>query len=607
VGWRMIDRWVQKQVWRRSNTGISWYLVNAAYAGLGYFRPTGIAHVLAMLCFTVQMVFINIFMVKYISSTVLLTLVVDVPLLIHLAWFWREQTAHRAAPTQWFCYCCLHAAKVVVLYCRVMPRLPSTVTPQATLRGADFSFDSVYFENLYSPTMLANLLLITPVFYALLMFRTSKAIFGSLSKRVTVDLIMHYDMLWHAVIDMVDQVDMFYYARLAEWVGKEALSTHRNSLVLIQTVVPFLLFFSIVLQAQAFPGVITDNWTIPVAKPSVSRPRTPNANLARSGGGEGLALGLPSGPPLAPRPGLAASSGSVASRRPEFPVGHLAASMPPLPVRQEERLSGSLQPMRSGSVAAASSSSNRSAAVSVRLDKEASRNSVVVQKQVERGRRRRLQEVINLIQRQTVIIARKRSAMVSIFFVDIPFLAVRVFLWWVLKHNYFPGLGIKNGICIALNLAQYTLVAITSQDSYKRIKVLLAEYIARYFSESLPGADRPSPRPSPDLTASGRLPMPSHPGLLFSPHSEADACVPSAASTPQISRELSARERAKAEDRLQKALRRVRRETTRSLGLCAHFWPLFVAFWVGFILARGEAFVSQFIHWVQDPTSKTLF
>ena len=62
--------------------------------------------------------------------------------------------------------------------------------------------------------MLANLLLITPVFYALLMFRTSKAgylrlflhqdscwesesflqaIFGSLSKRVTVDLIMHYE------------------------------------------------------------------------------------------------------------------------------------------------------------------------------------------------------------------------------------------------------------------------------------------------------------------------------------------------------------------------------------------------------------------------------
>ena len=71
--------------------------------------------------------------------------------------------------------------------------------------------------------MLANLLLITPVFYALLMFRASKArhataattsyfyssvakttvgpsgqwlskaIFGSLSKRVTVDLIMHYE------------------------------------------------------------------------------------------------------------------------------------------------------------------------------------------------------------------------------------------------------------------------------------------------------------------------------------------------------------------------------------------------------------------------------
>lgn len=595
----MIDRWVQKQLWRRSNRGVFWYLANVAYTGLwNFFKPTGIAHLLAIACFGVQMVFINIFMVKYISATVLITILVDGPLLIHLAWFWREQSAHRAAPTQWFCYCWVHAAKVVILYCRVMPRLPSTVTPEAALKGTDFSLDSVYFENLYSPTVLANLLLITPVFYALLMFRTSKAIFGSLSKRVTVDLIMHYDMLWHVVIDMVDQVDMFYYARLAEWVGKDALDNHRNSLVLIQTVVPFLLFFSIVLQAQAFPGVITDSWTIPVAKPSVPQPWTASDNLVRSGDTGDVAPGLASCQPVAP--GLAASS-SLASRRPEFPANHLVASLPPLPGRQEEQQLSTETRMRSMTQAASSSSRITRIGTS-RLDKEISINGATAQKQVERGRRRRLQAVINLIQRQTVIIARKRSAMVSIFFVDIPFLTVRVFLWWVLEHNYFPGLGIKNGICIALNLAQYTLVAIASQDSYSRIKRLLAEYIARYFSESLPEADCFSP----DLPASGRLPLPGGPGLLSSP-SEAGASVPSPASTPQVPREQDARQRAMVEDRLQKAVRRVRRETTRSLGLCAHFWPLILAFWVGFILARGEAFVSRFVNWIQDPTSKPLF
>lgn len=597
----MIDRWVQKQLWHRSNGGVFWYLARVASAGLwNLFRPTGIAHLLAMVCFGVQVVFINIFMVKYISATVLITMVVDVPLLIHLAWFWREQSAHRAAPTQWFGYCWVHAAKVVVLYCRVMPRLPSTVTPEAALKGTDFSFDSVYFENLYSPTVLANLLLITPVFYALLMFRTSKAIFGSLSKRVTVDLIMHYDMLWHVVIDMVDQVDMFYYARLAEWVGKDALDNHRNSLVMIQTVVPFLLFFSIVLQAQALPGVITDNWTIPVAEPPVPQPRTASDDLVRSGSTtRDLAPGMASCQPVAP--GEAASS-SLASRRPEFPAIQLAGSLPPLPVRQEEpQLPVSMGiTMRSLTTQAASSSRNSRNVP--KLDKETSVHSVIAQRQHERGRRRRLQAVINLIQRQTVIIARKRSAMVSIFFVDIPFLAVRVFLWWVLEHNYFPGLGIKNGICIALNLAQYTLVSIASQDSYNRIKRLLAEYIARYFSESLPEADRLSP----DLTASGRLPLPGGPGLLSTP-SEADASVPSPASTPQLSREQDARLRALVEDRLQKALRRVRRETTRSLGLCAHFWPLILAFWVGFMLARGETFGARFVSWIQDPTSNPLF
>ncbi|CAK9107579.1 unnamed protein product [Durusdinium trenchii] len=197
-------------------------LANATLAWCqSLLSPAGLAHCLSLACFLVQVILINVFLVQYLSPTVLLTLTVDVPLLLHLAWFWRVECAYRAAPTQWFCYSWVHAAKVVVLFCRVMPRLASA-TPSVSeefLRGSDFSINASYFQDLFSPTMLANLLLITPVFYALLMFRASKAIFGSLSKRVTVDLIMQYDMLWHVVIDMVDQVDMFYYARLAEWVG----------------------------------------------------------------------------------------------------------------------------------------------------------------------------------------------------------------------------------------------------------------------------------------------------------------------------------------------------------------------------------------------------
>ncbi len=48
----------------------------------------------------------------------------------------------------------------------------------------------------------------TKVIYAMMMFRVSRATNGRSFRRVTVDVIMHYDMLWHVVIDMVDQVTL---------------------------------------------------------------------------------------------------------------------------------------------------------------------------------------------------------------------------------------------------------------------------------------------------------------------------------------------------------------------------------------------------------------
>ncbi|CAE7667900.1 ofd1 [Symbiodinium pilosum] len=250
-----------------------------------------------------------------------------------------------------------------------MPRLTSATPTKAGdgLQGSDFSIDSSYFEDLYSPTMLANLLLITPVFYSLMMFRTSKAIFGSLSKRVTVDLIMHYDMLWRVVIDMVDQVDMFYYARLAEWVGKDALDKHRQSLVLIQT------------------------------------------------------------------------------ERYEFADDNLGASQAALP-RQAVTFASDIR----GFAASADAFSERPDTTEFYAWDLVAVCSC--------------QAIINLIQRQNVIIARKRSAIASIFLIDVPFLTIRVWLWTLLQHTYFPGLGVKNGLCIVLSVMQYTLVALASWD-----------------------------------------------------------------------------------------------------------------------------------------------
>lgn len=538
----------QRRFRRNHNAGVIRCLANATLAWCqSLLSPAGLAHCLSLACFLVQVILINVFLVQYLSPTVLLTLTVDVPLLLHLAWFWRVECAYRAAPTQWFCYSWVHAAKVVVLFCRVMPRLASA-TPSVSeefLRGSDFSINASYFQDLFSPTMLANLLLITPVFYALLMFRASKAIFGSLSKRVTVDLIMQYDMLWHVVIDMVDQVDMFYYARLAEWVGSEALDQHKRSLVLIQTAVPFLLFFSMVLQAQAFPGVVADKWSIPV--------------------GERVSLSLDSD-----------ASGKDGSRRPSDSFLRLSqgqaeqvqaartqdsARMPPHETSFSDRVStgGVVQRKSTGGLGTERAWFERQ----------------------ERARRRRLQGVMNLIQRHNIIIARKRSAIGSIFLIDVPFLTIRVWLWALLQHTYFPGLGIKNGLCIVLNVMQYTLVALASKESFKRIKREIAEYITRFHSSTL---NEEADQDSPELAAQ-----------------DEGETAPDGASTPERQDSVPSLSASKEQaQQMKQALHRVGRDSARGIGICVYIVVLALAFGAGFIIAKGETVVELFIAWVKD-------
>jgi len=567
----------QRPFHRNHKGGLLKHAVNSAIAWCQSLPSlAGLAHISSVTCFLVQVILIDYFLVQYMSSAVLLTMIVDVPLLIHLAWFWRVECAHRAAPTQWFCYCWVHAAKVVVLFCRVMPRLTSATPTEDGLRGSDFSIDRAYFEDLYSPTMLANLLLITPVFYSLLMFRTSKAIFGSLSKRVTVDLIMHYDMLWRVVIDMVDQVDMFYYARLAEWVGSDALDKHRPSLVLIQTAVPFLLFFSMVMQAQAFPGVVTDKWPIPVEVPAVLLP----SDFTESR--EDVSRNTEAHPPSASRPSqlqVSVLAGQTSASNPRWTEG--------------ERQNDWGAPRPAQAVSFAADIRGLSASDTSFIERQGSGVGFVHRKTTngpgrerswmerhERARRRRLQAIINLIQRQNVIIARKRSAIASIFLIDVPFLTIRVWLWALLEHTYFPGLGVKNGLCIVLNVMQYTLVALASKESFKRIKRELAEYVCKFQGATLKEVEHDSPDPA---------------------HYEGEAVSPPDPGTPgeHVSQDSPVIQASRAQTEMKHALRQVGRESTRGVGACVYICALTLAFLLGFVFAQGETVIELFVAWLK--------
>eukprot|EP00438_Fugacium_kawagutii_P020598 Skav222353 [mRNA] locus=scaffold3497:191883:194262:+ [translate_table: standard] len=48
-----------------------------------------------------------------------------------------------------------------------------------------------------------------------------------------------------------------------------------------------------------------------------------------------------------------------------------------------------------------------------------------------------------------------------------------------LQHTYFPGLGIKNGLCIVLQPFCFPFLSLKGKESFKRIKREIAEYITR--------------------------------------------------------------------------------------------------------------------------------
>lgn len=720
---------------------------------LNLLTVPGMAYVVSFLALAMQIAYTSFYLRKYVSNLAMLTLVADAPLLVHVAWFWREESAARASPVQWMAYSWLHAAKVVVLFCKVMPLLPNEDQTSGTNVGDEvFAFGAVgaitFGNGDVSVRMLANVLLCAPVFYALIMFRTSKAIFGRSSSRITVDLLLHYDMLWHVVIDMVDQVDMFCYARLSDWVPAQKLDENSVALATIQNLIPLFLFLSVVLQGQSLPGVVVDEWHIPELPPlqpetlradASEQTRTPTMNFpAGSAGAVATAAALASSADNAPL--AAASSGPLtalaATTRgqlqmptlPPLPSGPSAGTrLPPMkgPLQEDrhggevlspkspsshgteefaratssgssnatKKLSGPLEPPRAprplplSPVRELSEFGARSygalqglAASRSRLDLSARWRSTGLYSSVstveasrplarcnwarspspfaahharlvklEKRRQRRLQEIIQKIQRQSVIIARKRSAIVSIFFIDAPFLAFRLGIFFIAMggqytefNRFFPALGVKNGVCLVLNLVLVTLLRPLYPKTCQDIEALLARYQLKYCSSPGPanaavgattGSDAgrrsrgsardQTPPPAaedgavavsttpprgnqgsaPPLLSPAAASDPSGVSLISSAevHRAAAATRNTGSSRPSLSPALSedslgkdsspgsiggfsagaSSPRASHRRALREAQRSIRQKSRRNPSVCVHFWVLIVAFGIG--------------------------
>jgi len=181
----------------------------------------------------------------------------------------------------------------------------------------------------------------------------------------------------------------------------------------------------------------------------------------------------------------------------------------------------------------------------------------------ERERRRKLHAIVHAIRRQSIIIARKRSAVVSIFFTDVPFLAVRLWVYMVLGHGGLHGSMFKNGLCILLNVMQYTLVRLASAESSRDIQEQLAEYIVRFAAADVDTAV-----------------------LQDTPSEEARRKM----STPE-GRDAELKRARLIKAARQAAEKEVQQGSVRSHAVCGYAMAMVLPFMAGLLLARGEGFI----------------
>jgi len=479
------------------------------------FTLSGAAYAGAIGCYLFQTVSISVFLARFVGPSTLVTLAADVPLLVHLIWFWRQENAHRATPIQWLVYSWVHAAKTVGLCCNVMPFLQDFEGDESS---ALVTFPLVGGD---TPTWLFNILLLTPVFYALLMFRCGLAIFGTRLEHITADVIMHVDMLWHVVMDMIDIIYMIAYTRAQVFMEPAVITRYATEIRHMQSILPILLFMAIMLHAQSLPGVVSQDWNVrypDTLERKMGRlksldimPTTQEERDAHLGGLSHLPEAEAVNPPRRVTQSVVSSESFVSTQPaseedilPQFsksePVGHvptaassigkivtvdkmgsentLSDDVPPRRRRVLQRISSSISGGRfTGTLSHDSSFTHESVYNSLARTMRADhRFSTQKHRREVRRQHKQFQVTLQLIARHSVVVARIRSAFVSIFFVDIPFLLIRCMLFYFsfqVAEPEFSALVMKNGLCLLMNLMQFQVLNKASEEAEGEINKLI--------------------------------------------------------------------------------------------------------------------------------------
>ncbi len=112
---------------------------------------------------------------RYITEVGVIPLyIVDFLLILYVLFNRDVQYAARTGAVVWVSYSWLMAGKVIVLYLKVMPNIH--------LSGQSEQEENAFPYVMITPTVIRTTLFGNALVYSFLMFRASKAVFGSLSK-----------------------------------------------------------------------------------------------------------------------------------------------------------------------------------------------------------------------------------------------------------------------------------------------------------------------------------------------------------------------------------------------------------------------------------------
>ncbi|CEM31522.1 unnamed protein product [Vitrella brassicaformis CCMP3155] len=154
----------------------------------------GLAYVLTVLCYCGQTGVLDFYLVTNWAELSLLFVLLDAPLLLKFLLNWDLSKAAEKGAVIWIFYSWMFSVKLILLYFKVNEKLDET--------------------NFWGPNILYAVLLLTPVIYVLMMLRSIKQLFGSMSKVISISTMMHADMMFHVVLDLVDIAAAFQYSLL---------------------------------------------------------------------------------------------------------------------------------------------------------------------------------------------------------------------------------------------------------------------------------------------------------------------------------------------------------------------------------------------------------